>query len=82
MEGPGPDKDVFNIHLNSALQHIKLAKTHESVEKYEAAYKHYLEASYKLRDILRQEPAEDRKKVFMRHFNECVSSAGFLKSLI
>ena len=56
MDGGTPsDKDIFNIHLNSALQHIKLAKTSESADKYEVAYKHYLEASSKLMGLLRQE---------------------------
>ena len=86
MQGPtpsgGPDKDIFNIALNSALQHMKLAKTAESGDKFEAGYKHYLEASNKIMDLLRQEENEDRKKVFVKHLNECISSAGFLKTII
>ena len=31
MEGPGPeDKDTYNIELNAALTHIKLAKSSEA----------------------------------------------------
>ena len=40
MEGD-PGKDIFNIRLNAALQHIKLAKNCEASDKYEAGYKHY-----------------------------------------
>jgi hypothetical protein len=81
MDGD-PQKDIFNIQLNSALQHIKLGKQCEATDKFEAGYKHFKEASSKLMDLLRQETDEKRKQVFVKHLNECISSAGFLKVLI
>lgn len=78
----GPSKDTFNIELNSALQHIKLAKQAEATDKYELGMKHYTEAANKLMGLLRSETDESRKKVFMKHLNESISSAGFLKTII
>jgi hypothetical protein len=75
-------KDTFNIQLQSALTHLKLGKACEVDDKFEAGYKHYMEASNKLMGLLRQEEDEGRKKVFVKHLNECIASAGFLKTLI
>jgi hypothetical protein len=49
----GFDKDIFKIHLNSALQHIKLGKQLESQDKMEASYTHFVNASNKLMGLLR-----------------------------
>ncbi len=80
MDGAG--KDTFNIELNSALQHIKLAKNAEASDKYELGSKHYTEAANKLMGLLRSETDEQKKKIFMKHLNESISSAGFLKTII
>ena len=79
MEGPD---DTFKIHLNAAMQHIKLAKWNEQQDKYEVAYKHYLEASSKLMGLLRAEQDAKRKEIFVKHMNECITNAGFLKTII
>lgn len=81
MEG-SPGDLSFNIHLNSALQHIKLAKEAEQRELYEKGYNHFMQASNKLMDLLRQEQDEARKKIFVKHLNETIANAGFLKQII
>ena len=44
--------------------------------------KHYTEAANKLMGLLRSETDESRKQIFMKHLNESISSAGFLKTII
>lgn len=41
-----------------------------------------MEASNKLMDLLRLEEEEARKKVFVKHLNETIANAGFLKQVI
>ena len=84
MDGaPNPDgKDVYYIELNSALQHIKLAKNAEASDRYELGSKHYTEAANKLMGLLRSETDESKKKIFLKHLNDSISSAGFLKTII
>lgn len=80
--GDGDGKTAFNIHLNSALSHIKLGKACEQEDKHEAAYKHYVEASNKLMELLRKEADEERKASFMKHLQICLTNAGFQKQII
>lgn len=80
--GDGDGKTIFNIHLNSALSHIQLGKSCEQEDKHEAAYKHYVEASNKLMELLRKEEDEERKKSFMKHLQICITNAGFQKQVI
>lgn len=83
MEGPTPnDKDTYNIELNAALTHIKLAKTAEANDKYELAMKHYLGAANKLMEILKSETDENKKKVYTKHITESITQAGILKAVI
>ena len=82
MEGGNNDNEIYNIHLNSALSHIKLGKEAEHNELHEKALKHYMEASNKIMDLLRQENDENRKKIFVKHLNEVITNAGFLKQII
>lgn len=55
MEGGNDGSNIFNIHLNSALTHLKLGKESEHKEMFEKGYKHYMEASNKLMDLLKLE---------------------------
>jgi len=83
MENPGSgDKDTFNIQLQAAMTHIKLAKAAEQKDKYELAMKHYHDAASKLMELVRSEADPEKKKVFMKHINESISSAGFLKTVV
>lgn len=79
---PPSNGDVFQMHLNTALQYINLAKSCEQSDKYEAAYNHYFEASNKLMGLVKSETDENKKTVFMKHLNQCISQAMFLKELI
>ena len=80
--GNNPGKDIYNLELNSAMQHIKLAKQSEQGSKYEIACKHYLEASNKLMGLMRAESDEKKKEVFKKHLSDCINSAGLLKATV
>ena len=82
--GPGgqPNAEIWNLRLNAALQHIKLAKDNEAKEKYEAAYNHYVAASSKLMELLRSTDDAAKQEVFKKHLSEVITSAGFLKVII
>jgi len=44
--------------------------------------KHYLDAANKLMELLRSEADPEKKKVFSKHINDSISSAGFLKTVV
>ena len=81
-QGGGPNKEIWNLRVNAAMQHIKLAKEHEASEKYEAAYNHFVAASSKLMELLKSCDDPAKQEVFKKHLNECITSAGFLKVII
>jgi len=64
------------------MTHIKLAKAAETKDKYELAMKHYSDSASKLMELLRSTTDPEKKKVFLKHINESISSAGFLKTII
>ena len=44
--------------------------------------KHYSDSANKLMELVKGTNDPDRKKVFLKHINESISSAGFLKTII
>ena len=64
------------------MTHIKLAKAAEVKDKYELAMKHYSDSASKLMELVKGTNDPERKKVFLKHINESVSNAGFLKTII
>jgi len=80
---PDPTKDqIFKIHLQSAYSHMKLAQQNHQADKFEIALKHYVDASSKFLELLKQEIGDEKKAAIRKTANDCITEVGMLKAII